>query len=88
MTAFYTQSSSKPRVKNDTLGDDALVRLFKAFETMSTDEFRSLAIEVVQSGVGKQSVKDKIIEGMQSTDKAKVLQKAQNFILAGMGLGV
>jgi hypothetical protein len=55
---------------------------------MPIDQFRVFATELVQSGGGKQPMKDKIIAGMQVEDKKKVLQKAQNFILAGMGLGV
>ena len=88
MTTLNTQSSSKPRVQNDTLGNDALTALYKAFETMSVDEFRDFATATVQAGVGKQSVKDKIVAGMQVPDKSRILQKVQNFILAGMGLGV
>jgi hypothetical protein len=88
MTVLHTQSSSKPRLKNDTLGDDSLQQLYSAYKSMPTDQFRLLATELVQSGGGKQPMKDKIIAGMQVTDKAKILSKAQNFILAGMGLGV
>lgn len=88
MSTIKTQSSSKPRLKNDTLGNDALTRLYRAYETMSVDDFRLFATVMVNMGGGKHSMKDKIIAGFDTADKARILQKAQNFILAGMGLGV
>lgn len=88
MPVLNTQGSSKPRLKNDTLGDSSLQRLFSAYATMSVEEFRLLATQLVQAGGGKQPMKDKIIAGMDVNDKTKILQKAQNFIMAGMGLGV
>ena len=88
MPVLNTQGSSKPRLKNDTLGDSSLQHLFSAYATMSVEEFRLLATQLVQAGGGKQPMKDKIIAGMDVNDKTKILQKAQNFIMAGMGLGV
>ncbi|NBS70586.1 hypothetical protein EBT31_16975 [bacterium] len=90
MTVLNTQSSSKPRLGNDTLGDDALKSLYAAYEQMGFDEFRAYAENVVQSGGGKQPMKDKIIAEFYKplASKTSVLTKAQNFILAGMGLGV
>lgn len=85
-----TQASSAPRLKNDTLGDDALKQLYTAFEKMNIEEFRTLAESMVQSGGGKQPTKDAIIADFHKPNatKATILTKAQNFILAGMGLGV
>lgn len=89
MTMLKTQSSSKPRLENDTLGDDALTALYNAYETMSIDDFRIFAEGVVMAGGGKQPMKLAICESMaNATNKYKILTKAQNFILAGMGLGV
>ncbi len=87
---FSTQTSSKPRLKNDTLGDDTLTQLYKAYETMSFDDFRKFAEGVVMAGGGKQPRKQEIVNSMYSplATKSKVLKKAQDFILAGMGLGI
>ena len=86
---FDTQTSSKARLKNDTLGDDALSKLYGAFNTMSDVDFESLCVDTVQSGGGHQPTKDKIIESIRTTRvRATKLKKAQDFILAGMGLGV
>lgn len=85
-----TQTNSKPRLKNDTLGDDALKELYKAYEEMSFDDFRAFAESIIMSGGGKEKRKLEIIQTMywSHASKAQVLKKAQDFILAGMGLGV
>ena len=84
-----TQSSSKARLKNDTLGNDALAKLYEAFATMNDVDFESFCVDTVQAGGGHRPTKDKIIESIRSTRvKATKLKKAQDFILAGMGLGV
>jgi hypothetical protein len=85
-----TQGSSKARLKNDTLGDDALTQLYSAYETMNFENFRIFAEGVVMAGGGKQPRKLEIINSMYSSNatKSQVLKKAQDFILAGMGLGV
>ena len=84
-----TQSSSRARLKNDTLGDDALTGLYDAFTKLPDAEFEALCASVVQAGGGKQPRKDEIIAAIYATSsKAAKLKKAQDFILAGMGLGV
>jgi hypothetical protein len=87
---MYTQTSSKSRLKNDTLGNEALTELYKAFEVMSFDDFRIFAEGVVMAGGGKQPRKLEIVGSMYAptATKSQVLKKAQDFILAGMGLGV
>ena len=86
---FSTQSSSKARLKNDTLGDSAIVKLNFAFESMDLDQFKLFAKELVMSGGGKQPMKQSICEAIDSTSKKQVVyKKACDFILAGMGLGV
>ena len=86
---FNTQSSSKPRLKNDTLGNDSITRLYDAYVSMSDEMFEALCIATVQQGGGKQPMKDSIISAIQNTrSKSVKLKKAQDFILAGMGLGV
>ena len=88
--AFYTtQSSSKARLKNDTLGDDAIKSLNEAYATMSLAEFKVFAKEKVMAGGGKQPRKDEICFAIDQTNSMTgVYKKACDFILAGMGLGV
>lgn len=88
--AFYsTQSSSKPRLKNDTLGDDTIKSLNVAFATMSLVEFKSFAKEKVMAGGGNQPRKEEICIAIDNTNSMTgVYKKACDFILAGMGLGV
>ena len=90
MTVLKTQSSSKPRLKNETLGNDALSELYKAYEFMDFNNFRVFAEGVVMAGGGKQPRKLEIVASMYSptATKTQILTKAQNFILAGLGLGV
>lgn len=84
-----TQSSSKARLKNDTLGDDALRQLYSDYETMTEAQFQSKCIELVQSGGGHQPKKNEIISAInESRTRAERLKRTQDFILAGMGLGV
>lgn len=85
-----TQTSSKPRLQNDTLGNDALKELYNAYGMMNRDDFRIFAEGVVMAGGGKQPMKLAIIDQMNKPNASKefILTKVQNFILAGMGLGV
>lgn len=84
-----TQTSSKPRLKNDMLGNRALTELYDGYVQMDDFKFEHLCCEVVQSGGGSQQTKDKIISDIRNTlSKSTKLKKAQDFILAGMGLGV
>lgn len=90
MSILRTQSSSKPRLQNDTLGNDSLTQLYNAYEMMDFDNFRVFAEGVVMAGGGKQPRKLEIINSMHSptATKSQILKKAQDFVLAGMGLGV
>ena len=87
---FSTQSSSKPRLQNDTLGEESLQRLYGYFESqIDLGHFKEICEEMVQAGGGKQARKDDMIRAIRSTTSRQVaLKKAQDFILAGMGLGV
>lgn len=87
---MQTQSSSKPRLKNDTLGNDALQRLYGIFESsIDLAQFKVVCEDLVQMGGGNQPRKDEIISAIRrATTKQEALTKAQNFVLAGMGLGV
>lgn len=86
---FKTQSSSKPRLKNDTLGDQALRDLYDSFASCSAQAFQQKCIELVEAGGGKQDRKNEIINAIVAArSKTVQLKKTQDFILAGMGLGV
>lgn len=86
---LHTQSSSKPRLKNEILGDDALKNLYDSFYTMNDREFTIKCIETVKAGGGKQAKKDQIINEIFNCNvKVRKLKLAQDFIMAGMGLGV
>lgn len=89
MTVLHTQASSKARLKNDTLGDDALTGLYKSFECLNDVDFEQYCVDIIQAGGGHQPTKDKLIAAVrEAKTKLKKLEKAQNFVLAGMGLGV
>lgn len=89
MAVLKTQSSSKARLQNDTLGDDALKRLYAFYEGLPFGQFKVVCEDMVQNGGGKQQRKNEIILAIRSsTSKEQALKKAQDFILAGMGLGV
>ena len=85
-----TQTSSKPRLQNDTLGNDALTELYDAYRIMAREDFQIFAEGVIMAGGGKQPMKLAIIDQMNKPTASKefILTRAQNFILAGMGLGV
>ena len=85
-----TQTSSKPRLQNDTLGNDALKELYNAYGSMNKEDFKIFAEGVIMAGGGKQPMKLAIIDQLNKPTASKefILTKAQNFILAGMGLGV
>lgn len=87
---FNTQSSSKPRLKNDSLGDQALMELYAAYRQMEFAAFQHYAKNLVAQGRGKEARKQEIINSIDSPtiSKAGILKKAQDFVLAGMGLGV
>jgi len=85
-----TQTSSKPRLQNDTLGNDALTELYDAYRIMAREDFKIFAEGVIMAGGGKQPMKLAIIDQLNKPTASKefILTRAQNFILAGMGLGV
>ena len=88
--AFYsTQSSSKPRLKNDTLGDESIKKLNEAFSSMGLVEFKTFAKGIVMAGGGNLPRKEEICVAIDNTHSMTgVYKKACDFVLAGMGLGV
>ena len=45
-----TQSSSKARLKKDTIGNDGLLKLYEAYGYMGIEQFREYCIALVESG--------------------------------------
>lgn len=86
---FSTQSSSKPRLKNNTIGTDTLKDVWARVETMSTEDYRAYCVSVVQSGGGYQPTKDAIIRTINNTNNVKLMmKKVTDFVMAGDGYGV
>jgi len=84
-----TQTSSKPRLKKDTLGDEALLRLYESYAKLDLANFKVFCEDIVQSGGGGQPTKDQIILSIKyAKSKDAVLTSTNNFIMAGMGCGV
>ena len=87
---FNTQSSSKPRLKNNTYSDSDIQNLFVMMESpVALEDFKQACEDFVQAGGGKQSRKDDLINAIRSSrSKAAACKKATNFMLAGEGKGV
>lgn len=84
-----TQTSSKPRLKKDTLGDSALTTLYESYSALDLASFKTFCEDMVQSGGGGQDTKDQIILSIKyAKSKDTVLTTTNNFVLAGMGYGV
>lgn len=86
---MQTQSSSKARVKNDTVGDDGLKRLYEAYGYMGIEQFREFCTVTIESSSGKRETKDKFIREIDNAfSKDTMVRKVTNYLLAGQGLGV
>lgn len=84
-----TQSSSSVRLKFVKLGDADLKNLYSQYDALSTVDFQKFCTDLIQSGSGGKVKKHIIINAVQfAVDKSKILKTTQDFILAGMGLGV
>lgn len=84
-----TQTSSKPRVKNDTIGNDGLKQLYKSYESMSKEEFRVFCKQMIEDSTGKRATKDNLIVALErAPSKDRMVQSVTNYLLAGQGLGV
>ena len=90
---YSTQLTSGKRVKKPNLTNIDLQFLYDAYELEKLGNrdrgFKMTAIELIERGSGNQSKKDIIINAIiNAKTKEVVLKKCQDFILAGMGLGV
>lgn len=86
---MQTQSSSKARIKQDTVGSDGLKQLFEQYSKQNVDQFRETCKNVIEASSGKASTKATFIgEVNRAYTKDKMLKTVTNYILAGQGLGV
>ena len=86
---MQTQSSSKSRVKVDTIGNDGLKELYAAYGVMETSNFRILCKSMIEKSTGKRETKDTFIRLLDSAvSKDVMVKKVTNYLLAGQGLGV
>lgn len=86
---MQTQSSSKARVKRDTIGTEGLKDVYNAFQIMNRDDFCTFCKETIERSAGKRETKDKFIRDLDvSKSKNVMVQMVTNYLLAGQGLGV
>lgn len=84
-----TQKNSKPRVKEDGIGEDVMKELFASFDTTGVNDFRSMCINIIQKSNGKSETKDSFIDMLNSAKSKQVMAiKVTNYFLAGEGKGV
>jgi hypothetical protein len=89
MNIAQTQTSSKARVKEDSIGEDRMKNINSKFVTTSIDEFRKLCIEAIEASSGKPATKLRFTDEMKrAPNKAKMLFSVTNYFLAGEGKGV
>ena len=86
---MQTQTNSRPRVKNDTVGDGGMSLLFSEYQTSTLEQFRVTCNTLIEDSSGKRATKDKFLaEIARATSKDKMITKVTNYLLAGQGLGV
>lgn len=84
-----TQNSSKPRVKQDGIGEDVMRKLFEHFENTGIDDFRVLCKDAINISNGKASTKETFYNELdRAKSKNIMLTKVTNYFLAGEGKGV
>lgn len=84
-----TQTNSRARVKEDTIGEERIRTLNNVFMSASMEDFRQMCIEFIESSSGKPSTKLRFTDEMRrATSKTKMLFTATNYFLAGEGRGV
>lgn len=84
-----TQTNSRPRVKEDGIGEQAMSQLFALFPVASIEMFREKCVNLIESSNGKDSTKLRFKDELNRTQsKATMMQKVTNYFLAGEGRGV
>ena len=86
---MHTQTTSRKRIKEDTVGDTGISELYSSYEACTLEDFRNKCISLIQESSGKKSTKDKFVnEVTKATSKEAMLFKVNNYLLAGQGFGV
>jgi hypothetical protein len=88
---YETQNTSKERVKVNTITQDDIDNLYAFFsdKTISVDEFKVYCKSLIEKSAGSSGKKYyflNLLDGLKR--KEFLLEKTQNYILAGEGLGV
>lgn len=84
-----TQTNSRPRVKQDGIGEDTMKNLYAAYSTLDNNDFRVLCLEAIDKSYAKKATKDKFNTLItKCNNKATMLTSVTNFFLAGEGKGV
>ena len=84
-----TQTNSRPRVKQDGIGEDTMKNLYAAYSTLDNNDFRILCLEAIEKSYAKKATKEKFNTLItKCNNKATMLTSVTNFFLAGEGKGV
>jgi hypothetical protein len=84
-----TQSNSRVRVKQDTVGEDGMKFLFSQYQTATLEGFRVTCKSLIEESSGKRTTKDIFIYELdRATSKDVMVTKVTNYLMAGQGLGV
>lgn len=84
-----TQTNSRARVKEDTIGEERMKTLNTVFTSASIEDFKSMCLEAVQASSGKSSTKVRTSDAINRCDsKTKMMFIVTNYFLAGEGRGV
>jgi len=84
-----TQTNSRPRVKEDGIGEQSMAELFVLFPAASLEMFREKCIDLIEKSNGKDSTKLRFKDELNRTQsKTTMMQKVTNYFLAGEGKGV
>jgi len=84
-----TQKNSRQRVKVDTIGNNGLEEMYKAYDKETLEEFRNRCISIIKTSTGKKETKNTFIDLLDNaTSKHVMVTKVTNYIFAGLGLRV
>lgn len=84
-----TQTNSRPRVKEDGIGEERMRTLNEVFVTASVVDFRQMCLEAVEASSAKPSTKLRTSDAINRCGtKAKMMFIITNYFLAGEGKGV
>jgi hypothetical protein len=84
-----TQTNSRARVKQDTVGEDGMKFLFSQYRTATLEGFRVICKGLIEGSSGKRATKDKFVNELErATSKDVMVTRVTNYLMAGQGLGV